>query len=122
MARFRPIPGECGRPAAVTYMERVGETDFKTPLEDRLAGTRRGLERLHARLRDQCPGEHGTGPSGTGAYGRRALARLQPTLRVRCPGEHWYVQHGDGQPPWCDACGVTNIGLPSSLYEPEEPG
>jgi hypothetical protein len=47
---------------------------------------------------------------------RRRLARLQATLRDRCPGDHRYVQHRDRLPPWCDACGFTDIGLHRSEY------
>jgi hypothetical protein len=42
---------------------------------------------------------------------RDRLARLQAKIRDRCPGEHRYVRHRDGKPPWCDACGFTDIGL-----------
>jgi hypothetical protein len=42
------------------------------------------------------------------------------TLQDRCRGEHRYVQHGDGKPPWCESCGLTNIGLHSSHYEAKD--
>jgi hypothetical protein len=43
---------------------------------------------------------------------RRGLA----TLRDQCPGDHRYVRHRDGVLPWCEACGLTNIGLHNSDY------
>jgi hypothetical protein len=35
-------------------------------------------------------------------------------MRARCPGEHRYVQHGDGKPQWCEACGLTNSACPAA--------
>ena len=65
----------------LTVDKDLPELDGRPPLKDRLAETRRALERLQARLRD------------------------------RCPGVHEYVQHCDLKPPWCDACGYTDSGL-----------
>lgn len=42
---------------------------------------------------------------------RRGLARLHERLREQCPGDHQYVKHRDGQFPWCDHCGYTDCGL-----------
>jgi hypothetical protein len=47
---------------------------------------------------------------------RQGLARLQATLRDQCPGDHHYEQHRDRLPPWCDACGFTDIGLHRREY------
>jgi hypothetical protein len=47
---------------------------------------------------------------------REALARLQQSIREQCPGDHRYVQHRVGWPPWCEACGFTDIGLHRSEY------
>jgi hypothetical protein len=58
--------------------------------------------------------------AGEGKAARQVLERLDAMLRARCLGEHRYVQHGDGKPPWCEACGLTNIGLHSSDYEAED--
>jgi hypothetical protein len=66
-------------------------TETRPPLEDRLAVVRRGLARPHARLADQCP------------------------------GDHQYVQHRDGKPPWCDACGFRDIGLHRREYGTGKP-
>jgi hypothetical protein len=49
---------------------------------------------------------------------RRALARLQARIRDQCPGDHKYVQHRDGELPWCDACGYTDAGLHRSEHGP----
>ena len=49
---------------------------------------------------------------------RQALERLQARLREQCPGEHRYVQHRAGWPPWCKACGFTDVGLHRSEYGP----
>lgn len=37
---------------------------------------------------------------------------LADLIRSRCPGPgvHAYVQHRDGRPPWCEACGYTESG------------
>ena len=45
------------------------------------------------------------------AVGRRGLARLHERLREQAPGDHQYVKHRDGQFPWCDHCGYTDCGL-----------
>ena len=45
---------------------------------------------------------------------RRRLARLQASITEECPGEHRYVNHRDLLPPWCDACGFTDVGLHKS--------
>jgi hypothetical protein len=42
---------------------------------------------------------------------RAALAKLQISIREQCPGPHRHVEHADGKPPWCDACGFTDTGL-----------
>jgi hypothetical protein len=42
---------------------------------------------------------------------RSGLAKLQATIREQCPGPHEYVHHGDGNLPWCRACGYTDVGL-----------
>ena len=49
---------------------------------------------------------------------RQALERLQARLREQCPGEHRYVQHRARWPPWCKACGFTDVGLHRSEYGP----
>jgi hypothetical protein len=42
---------------------------------------------------------------------RGRLARLHAKIAEQCPGEHRYVRHRDNRPPWCDACGYTDVGL-----------
>lgn len=37
---------------------------------------------------------------------------LSALLLASCPGPHRYVQHRDGRPPWCRACGYTAAGDP----------
>jgi hypothetical protein len=49
---------------------------------------------------------------------RAALQRLQQRIAAQCPGPHEYVQHRVGMPPWCKACGFTDIGLHRTEYGP----
>jgi hypothetical protein len=42
---------------------------------------------------------------------RAALARLQARIAAECPGPHEYTAHRDRKPPWCDACGYSDVGL-----------
>jgi hypothetical protein len=42
---------------------------------------------------------------------RAALQRLQARIAEQCPGPHEYVNRRDLLPPWCDACGYTDTGL-----------
>jgi hypothetical protein len=47
---------------------------------------------------------------------REGLARLHASIAEQCPGEHRFVDHGDENPPWCDACGHCDNTLPLSGY------
>lgn len=36
---------------------------------------------------------------------QHAQGKLHRAVVDACPGPHAVVQHRDGQPPWCEACG-----------------
>jgi hypothetical protein len=41
---------------------------------------------------------------------RDAANALNDEILAACPGEHRLVQHRDGKPPWCEACGRDGMG------------
>jgi hypothetical protein len=69
------------RDAVEAWLEDDEDAWLRLPFEDRLRVVRQRLAKLHEKLRDQCG------------------------------GPHVYVKHRDRKPPWCDACGYSDVGL-----------
>lgn len=46
---------------------------------------------------------------------------LADAVRDACPKPHSYVQHRDGQPAWCEACGYAEDGTQVHARPAAEP-